>query len=64
MATAITAPFSGEGGMVGSNHVKNVQENFRKSQYDGGRNEGDEQSQTRQYDRSDLFKERSLDTKQ
>lgn len=56
-ATAITSPFTGEGEKIGTNKVRDVQEHYRKSKYVGARNEGDEQSQTREYDRSDLFEE-------
>src|SRR5690606_13661865 len=58
-STTITTLFTGEGGKIGTNKVRDVQENFRKSKYVGARNEGDEQSQTREYDRSDLFEAQS-----
>ncbi len=51
----ITALFRGEGGKDRGNKTTVISENFRKSKYVGARNEGDEQSQTREYDRSDLF---------
>ncbi|MCC6689015.1 MAG: hypothetical protein IT268_08210, partial [Saprospiraceae bacterium] len=51
----ITALFRGDGGKDRGNKTTVISENFRKSKYVGARNEGDEQSQTREYDRSDLF---------
>ena len=51
----ITALFGGDGGKDRGNKTTVISENFRKSKYVGARNEGDEQSQTREYDRSDLF---------
>src|SRR5690606_23998272 len=57
--TAITTLFRGEGERVGTNKVRDVQNHSRKSKYVGARNEGDEQSQTREYDRSDLFEAQS-----
>src|SRR5690606_29198568 len=56
---AITTPFRGDGERVGANRVKDIQKHIRKSKYVGARNEGDEQSQTREYDRSDLFEAQS-----
>src|SRR5690606_5779674 len=58
-ATAITTLFRGEGEKIGTNKVKDIQEHIRKSKSVGARNAGDEQSQTREYDRSDLFKAQS-----
>lgn len=57
--TTITTLFRGEGERVGTNRVRDVQKHIRKSKYVGARNEGDEQSQTREYDRSDLFETQS-----
>src|SRR5690606_568380 len=57
--TAITTLFRGEGERVGTNKVRDVQNHSRKSKYVGARNEGDEQSQTREYDRSNLFEAQS-----
>lgn len=56
---AITTLFSGETRLVGENTVRDVQKNFRKSKYVGARNEGDEFSQTREYDRNNLFEKES-----
>lgn len=61
--TSITTPFRGEGEKVGTNRVRDVQKHIRKSKYVGARNEGDEQSQTREYDRSDLFETQSSNTR-
>src|SRR5690606_24386380 len=58
-AAAITSLFTGEGEKIGTNRVRDVQKHIRKSKYVGARNEGDEQSQTREYDRSDLFETQS-----
>src|SRR5690606_334235 len=58
-STTITTLFRGEGERVGTNRVRDVQKFIRKSKYVGARNEGDEQSQTREYDRSDLFEAQS-----
>ncbi len=55
----ITALFRGEGGKDRGNKTTVISENFRKSKFVGARNEGDEQSQTREYDRSDLFETQS-----
>ncbi|MEZ4908990.1 MAG: hypothetical protein R2771_15430 [Saprospiraceae bacterium] len=52
---AITTLFGREGGGIGTNKTKNIQESIRKSQYVGARNEGNEQSQTREYDKRNLF---------
>lgn len=58
----VAALFSGEGSPIRTILTGNVQENVRKSRYVGARNEGDKQSQTREYDRSDLFEERIVPT--
>ena len=58
----VAALFSGEGSPIRTILTGNVQENVRKSKYVGARNEGDKQSQTREYDRSDLFEERIVPT--
>src|SRR5690606_35035618 len=58
-AAAITTPFRGEGEKIGTNKVRDVQEHIRKSRYVGARNDGDAQSQTREYDRSNLFEAQS-----
>lgn len=52
---SIATAFRGEGEKVGANRVKNVRRTVRKTKYVGGRNAGDEQSQTREYDKRDFF---------
>lgn len=56
---AITTLFSGETRLVGENTVRDVQKNFRKSKYVGARNERDGFSQTREYDKYNLFEKES-----
>lgn len=51
----IAALFRGKGGKDREGKFGTISVSNRKSKYVGARNEGDEQSQTREYDRSDLF---------
>jgi len=55
----IATLFSREGGENRTDRFGILSENNRKSKYVGARNEGDEVSQTREYDRNNLFEKES-----
>ncbi len=48
----------GVGGKIGANKIRKSETLIRASRYVSARNERDERSQTREYDRSDLFEKK------
>src|SRR5690606_27211008 len=62
-AAAITTPFRGEGEKIGTNKVRDVQDHIRKYRYVVARNDVDAQTQTREYNRCELFETQSPNTR-